>query len=48
MKHLLSAAAILFALFALLHLPSTQARGAALELSGAAHPPDNQRRELHD
>src|SRR5215472_16775897 len=32
MKHLLSAAAVLFALFALLHLSSTQTRRAALDL----------------
>jgi hypothetical protein len=33
-KHLLSAATVLFALFALLHLGSAQTRGAALALSG--------------
>src|SRR5215469_6639845 len=48
MKHLLSAAAILFALFALLRLPSRQTRGAALELSRAAPSPNNQRRTRHD
>jgi len=37
MKHLLSAAAILFALFALLHLGPTQARRARAGLSDATH-----------
>jgi hypothetical protein len=48
MKHLLSALAVLFALFALLHLGSTQTRRAAGDLSGATQPSDTQRRELHD
>ena len=47
-KHLLSAVAVLFALFALLHLGSTQTRGAALDLSGATHFPNTQRRKRHD
>jgi hypothetical protein len=37
MKHLLSAAAVLFALFALLHLGSTQTRRTALDSSDATH-----------
>jgi hypothetical protein len=48
MKHLLSAAAILFALFALLHLGSRQTRSAVLDLSGATHSSNTQRRKLHD
>jgi Ceramidase len=46
-KHLLSAAAVLFALFALLHLGSTQTRRTTLDLSGASHS-SNTRRKLHD
>ena len=48
MKHLLSAAAVLFALFALLHLGSTQTRRAALDSSGATHSSSTQRRKLRD
>jgi hypothetical protein len=47
-KHLLSAAAVLFALFALLHLGSRQTRRAALDLSGATPSSNAQRRKLHD
>jgi hypothetical protein len=47
-KHLLSAAAVLFALFALLHLGSTPTRKAAFGLSGATPSPTTQRRKLHD
>jgi hypothetical protein len=47
-KHLLSALAVLFALFALLHLGSTPTRRAALDLSCATPPSNTQRRKLHD
>jgi len=39
-KHLLSAATVLFALFALLHLGATQTRKATVDLSGASRIPD--------
>ena len=48
MKHLLSAVAILLALFALLHLGSRQTCRSALDLSGANHSLSTQRRKLHD
>jgi Na+/melibiose symporter-like transporter len=48
MKHLLSAAAVLFALFALLRLGSTPTRRAALDSSGAPPSSSTQRRKLHD
>jgi hypothetical protein len=47
-KHLLSAVAVLFALFALLHLGSTQTRRPALDSSSATHSSKTQRRNLHD
>jgi hypothetical protein len=47
-KHLLSAAAVLFALFSLMHLGSAQTRSGALSPSGASHSPDTRRRELRD
>jgi hypothetical protein len=47
-KHLLSAAAVLFALFALLHLGATVTRRTALDSSGAPHSSNTLRRKLHD
>jgi hypothetical protein len=46
-KHLLSAAAVLCALFALLHLGSTTTRSAAPDSSGAPRSSNTQRRKLH-
>jgi hypothetical protein len=48
MKHLLSATTVLFALFALLQLGSTQMRTAAPDLSGATQSSNARRRKLHD
>jgi len=48
LKHLLSAAAVLFALFALLHLGSTVTRRTARDSSGAPHSSNTLRRKQHD
>jgi hypothetical protein len=47
-KHLLSATAVLFALFALLRLGSAPTRRSTLGLSGATHSSNTQRCKLHD